>query len=81
MRMAEQARPVCEELVEVLRASTLVHADEIGWRIGTLSAWLWVFTNREVTVYTVRRGSGVRAHQHPHQQSNSALRVRTKNRG
>ena len=58
MRMAEQARPVYEELVEVLRASTLVHVDETGWRIGTLSAWLWVFTNREVTVYTIRRSRG-----------------------
>jgi transposase len=58
MRVAEQARPIYEELVEGLRASTLVHADETGWRIGTLSAWLWVFTNREVTVYTIRRSRG-----------------------
>jgi hypothetical protein len=32
----------------------VVHADETGWRIGTLSAWLWVFTNHEVTVYDIR---------------------------
>jgi hypothetical protein len=32
----------------------VVHADETGWRIGTLSAWLWVFTNQEATVYTIR---------------------------
>lgn len=57
-RVAEQARPVYEELVEVLRESAVVHADETGWRVGTLSAWLWVFTNRETTVYTIRRGRG-----------------------
>jgi transposase/uncharacterized coiled-coil protein SlyX len=57
-RMAQQARPVYEELVETLRESTVVHADETGWRIGTLSAWLWVFTNRETTVYAIRRSRG-----------------------
>ena len=34
--------------------SSVVHADETGWRIGTLSAWLWVFTNQEATVYAIR---------------------------
>ena len=58
VRLAEQARPVYQELVEVLQESAVVHADETGWRIGTLSAWLWVFTNREVTVYTIRRSRG-----------------------
>jgi hypothetical protein len=57
-RLAEQARPVYEELVEALRMSSVVHADETGWRIGTLAAWLWVFTNRETTVYTIRSSRG-----------------------
>jgi Transposase IS66 family len=38
----------------LIRRCTVAHADETGWRIGTLSAWLWVFTNRQVTVYTIR---------------------------
>ena len=46
-RLAETARPVYQELIEVIRRSSVVHADETGWRIGTLSAWLWVFTNQE----------------------------------
>ena len=58
VRLAGQARLVYEELVEALRESVVVHADETGWRIGTLSAWLWVFTNRETTVYTIRRSRG-----------------------
>jgi transposase len=53
-RLAETARPVYQELIEVVRASSVVHVDETGWRIGTLSAWLWVFTNREATVYAIR---------------------------
>jgi hypothetical protein len=54
LRLAETARPVYQELIEVVRRSSVAHADETGWRIGTLSAWLWVFANQEVTVYAIR---------------------------
>jgi predicted nucleic acid-binding Zn-ribbon protein len=53
-RLAGTARPVYEELIEAMAHSSVVHADETGWRIGTLSAWLWVFTNQEATVYAIR---------------------------
>ncbi len=53
-KLARTARPVYERLVEEIRQGSVVHADETGWRIGTLSAWLWVFTNREMTVYDIR---------------------------
>jgi transposase len=53
-KLASTAQPVYEELVEVIRQCSVVHADETGWRIGTLSAWLWVFTNQEMSVYAIR---------------------------
>ena len=60
-KRARTARPIYERLIELIRQCSVVHADEIGWRIGTLSAWLpWkgagrcVFTNREITVYDIR---------------------------
>jgi transposase len=53
-RLGETARPVYQELIEAVRRSSIVHADETGWRIGTLSAWLWVFTHQEITVYAIR---------------------------
>jgi len=53
-RLAGQAYFVYEELIEVLRLSVVVHVDETGWRIGVLSAWLWVFTHRHVSVYAIR---------------------------
>lgn len=53
-KLADIARPVYEELVEVIRQCSVVHADETGWRIGTLAAWLWVFTHQEVSVYAIR---------------------------
>ena len=53
-KLARSARPVYEELLEAIRQCSVVNADETGWRIGTLSAWLWVFTHRDLTVYTIR---------------------------
>jgi len=53
-KLANTARPVYEALVELIQQCSVVHADETGWRMGTLSAWLWVFTNCEATVYAIR---------------------------
>ncbi len=53
-KLARTARPVYERLIELIRQCSVVHADETGWRIGTLAAWLWVFTNHEITVYDIR---------------------------
>jgi transposase len=52
-KLAERARPVYEDLLELIRRSSVVHVDETGWRIDTLSGWLWVFANAEATVYTI----------------------------
>ncbi len=57
-RLALQAQPLYQELTEALRACTVVHGDETGWRIGTLSAWLWVFTSQKLTVYTIETSRG-----------------------
>jgi hypothetical protein len=57
-RLSKKARPVYEELIGALRACTVAHADETGWRIGTLSAWLWVFTTQDITVYTIETSRG-----------------------
>src|SRR5512139_1017299 len=53
-KLARTARHVYEELLEAIRQCSVVNVDETGWRIGTLSAWLWVFTHRDLTVYTIR---------------------------
>jgi transposase len=55
VRLAEKARPLYAELIEALRRTVYVHADETGWRVGALSAWLWVFTGEQITVYTIER--------------------------
>jgi transposase len=53
-KLARTAQPVYEKLLDAIRQCSVVNADETGWRIGTLAAWLWVFTNQEVTVYAIR---------------------------
>ena len=57
-RLALQAQPVYQALIEALQSCAVVHGDETGWRIGTLSAWLWVFTNQKITVYTIETSRG-----------------------
>lgn len=61
-RLAELARPTYDLLIDALRKSNVVHIDETGWRIKSVNAWLWVFTNQNVTVYAIRSGSGARGH-------------------
>lgn len=43
-----------------IRESVAVYADETGWGIGVLSAWLWVFTSERITVYAIEES---RAHE------------------
>ncbi len=53
-RLARFGQGTYQALTVILRASRVVYADETGWRIAARSAWLWVFTNEWVTVYTIR---------------------------
>ena len=57
-RLALQAQPIYQALLGALRACAVVHGDETGWRIGALSAWLWVFTSQKITVYTIETSRG-----------------------
>jgi transposase len=58
LRTASKSQPIYEELVETIRTSPVVYPDESGWREGGLRAWLWAFTNRHETVYSIARGRG-----------------------
>lgn len=57
-RAASKAQPMYQELIETIRASPVVYPDESGWRVGGFSAWLWAFTNRCETVYSIEQGRG-----------------------
>jgi len=64
-RLAERARPTYELLIDALRRCGVVHSDETGWRVGTSNGWLWVFTNKDLTIYAIRTGVGARGHEVP----------------
>ncbi len=52
-RLAQKLEPTYDYLIFQLRDSQVVRVDETGWKIGGHPAWLWVFANREVTVYAI----------------------------
>jgi transposase len=64
-RLADLAKPTYDLLLEALRQSYVVHADETGWRVGRQNAWLWVFSSKAATIYVIRTGKGARSHQVP----------------
>jgi hypothetical protein len=53
VRMAEKLHEPFDELRAAVRQSAVIHADETGWWVDGKSAWLWVFTNPELTLYAV----------------------------
>jgi transposase len=57
-RLAAAAAPTYEALVEGVRTSPAVAADETGWRVAGMRQWLWVFVGDGVTVYLIAAGRG-----------------------
>ncbi len=57
-RLAAKAAPTYDLLTEALRQCGVVHADETGWRINRLGAWLWVFSSDSVTIYAIGSRGG-----------------------
>jgi transposase len=52
-RLANRLTPTYQQLLLRLRASAVVHVDETGWKVAGQKAWLWVFTNDDLSVYTI----------------------------
>lgn len=52
-RLAELLLPVYEELGKAARLSAVLNADESGWRIRGLLAWLWCFTTKTLAYYVL----------------------------
>jgi transposase len=57
-RLVALALPSYQLLIEALRRCHVVHADETGWRIERVNAWLWVFSSQTVTVYVIETSRG-----------------------
>ena len=57
-RLAQQWQPSYRRLLVQLRASGVIHVDETGWKVAGHTAWLWVFTNEQLTVYLIDPSRG-----------------------
>ena len=49
-RTARLAQPVVAEMVDRIRASPVVHADETGWRENSVNGYVWTFSTPTRTV-------------------------------
>lgn len=58
LRLARKARPTYGAMALAVRHAAVVYADESGWKIAGLTAWLWAFVTERVTVYVIRRSRG-----------------------
>ena len=57
-KVAEKAKPELEHLRETLRASSVVHADETGWRQNGVNGYVWSFSTARLRYYLRRASRG-----------------------
>lgn len=50
-----------EDILQKIRSSAVLHADETGWRINGVTCWLWAFATHQYCYYLIdpHRGSEV----------------------
>ncbi|MFO7878274.1 MAG: transposase, partial [Desulfovermiculus sp.] len=51
IRLANLLRPEYEHILEQIRHSAALHADETGWRLDGVTYWLWAFCTKEYCYY------------------------------
>lgn len=56
--LKEKALPIYKELLEELKKSPFIHADETGWRLDGKSHWLWKFSNKSICYSHIDKGRG-----------------------
>jgi len=57
-KLKAEAFPIYEKLVESLRQSRFIHADETGWNVNGKNQWLWKFSNKKVCVSHIDESRG-----------------------
>ncbi len=56
-RTAQRAQPAVAAILDCIRASPVVHADETGWRQSGANGYVWTFST-PTERYFLRRGRG-----------------------
>ncbi len=44
-----------EEIMENIQKAGILHGDETGWRVNGKTHWLWCFTSKTATIFTIER--------------------------
>lgn len=57
-RVAKIMDGVYQEILEDIKGSEILHADETGWRVGGKNWWLWVFGTQDSAIYTIDKSRG-----------------------
>ena len=58
IRVSKIMKRVYEEILEDVKKSKILHADETGWRVQGKTWWLWVFGTKEEAIYTIDKSRG-----------------------
>jgi len=53
-----KALPLYEQLLESLKQSPFIHADETGWRVDGSNHWLWKFSDKRISLSHIDKGRG-----------------------
>lgn len=57
-RLAEILLPQYQEIGVAARESSVLNADETGWRVNGKTHWLWCFANRNLVFYLIDKTRG-----------------------
>ena len=54
-RLADILYSWYEEIIEDIQNAGVLHGDETGWRVNGKTHWLWCFTSKKATIFTIER--------------------------
>jgi transposase len=54
-RLAEILDGWYEEITQDIQTAGVLHGDETGWRVNGKTHWLWCFTSRQATLFTIEQ--------------------------
>ena len=54
-RLADILLAWYEEITEDIQQAGVLHGDETGWRVNGKTHWLWCFTSKTATIFTIER--------------------------
>jgi transposase-like protein len=57
-RLGKLFYPWYEQIAESAKNSSVLHADETGWRVNGKTCWMWCFTNPDTTYYVIDKSRG-----------------------